>query len=222
MPSTLLIVSPQTSFGIPIRNGLDPARFEVLFTSDFSDAINVIRKTNCSTVLLDAELDDVELSVMDIGYALRQIRADLKFVIFTGPGQKLDSVALAPVATIVKPFLTSDILLLLEKLSSPLLSGKSMEAYMPEFQNPERIIEASSRQLWLTDVSRAAQQLTQLTLESAAQAAFITRENELWAYAGQLSRDAAQELTSSIQRYYNAEAESDLLRFVRLQATEAQ
>ena len=222
MPSTLLIVSPQASFGISIRNGLDTARFEVLFTSDFSDAINVIRKTNCSTVLLDVEMDDVELSVMDIGYALRQIRADLQFVIFTGPGQELDSAALAPVATIVKPYSSSDILLLLEKLSTPLLSTKSMEASMPEFQNPERIIEASSRQLWLTDVSRAAQQLTQLTLESAAQAAFITRENELWAYAGQLSRDAAQELTSSIQRYYNAEAESDLLRFVRLQATEAQ
>jgi REP element-mobilizing transposase RayT len=59
-------------------------------------------------------------------------------------------------------------------------------------------------------------------LESSAQAALITRQNELWAYAGQLSRDAAQELAQSIQRYWDSENESDLLRFVRLQSTEAQ
>jgi REP element-mobilizing transposase RayT len=76
--------------------------------------------------------------------------------------------------------------------------------------------------MWLKDVSRAAQHLTQLTLESSAQAALITREDELWAYAGQLSREAAQELGQSIQRYWNKESESDLLRFVRLEATEAQ
>jgi REP element-mobilizing transposase RayT len=76
--------------------------------------------------------------------------------------------------------------------------------------------------VWITDVSRAAQHLTRLTLESSAQAALITRENELWAYAGQLSREAAQELSQSINRYWDRENDSDLLRFIRLQATEAQ
>ena len=93
---------------------------------------------------------------------------------------------------------------------------------MPENNTPERSLAETSRLLWLKDVSKAAQHLTRLTLESSAQAALITRQNELWAYAGQLSRDAAQELAESVQRYWDSESESDLLRFVRLQSTEAQ
>jgi len=78
--------------------------------------------------------------------------------------------------------------------------------------------------VWIKDVSKAAQHLTRLTLESSAQAALITRENELWAYAGQLSREAAQELSESVQRYWDrdSDSDSDILRFIRLQSTEAQ
>jgi len=36
---------------------------------------------------------------------------------------------------------------------------------------------------WLSDVTRAAQHLTRLTLGSSAQAALITRNDQLWAYA---------------------------------------
>jgi REP element-mobilizing transposase RayT len=75
---------------------------------------------------------------------------------------------------------------------------------------------------WLKDVSRAARHLTRLMLESSAQAALITRDNELWAYAGQLSREAAQELAHSVQKYWDTQSRNDILRFIRLEATEAQ
>ncbi len=222
MKSTLLIVSPQASFGVFVRDGLDSARFDAFFTSDFSDAIQYVRQIDCPTVLLDAELDDVELSVLDIGFALRQLKPDIQFILIIRAGQEVDTASLSPVATIVKPVVIPDLTLLLERLDRSVLETQPLDSTMPEFKNPERPIDEPTRLMWATDVSKAAQQLTQLTLESSAQAAFITRQNELWAYAGQLSREAAQELTDSIQRYWNAEGESDLLRFVRLQATEAQ
>ena len=75
---------------------------------------------------------------------------------------------------------------------------------------------------WLQDVTKAAQHLTRLTLESSAQAALITRNNTLWAYAGQLSQNAAKELAVTVTRHWDGQKGSDLLRFVRLEATKAE
>lgn len=75
---------------------------------------------------------------------------------------------------------------------------------------------------WLGDVTKAAQHLTRLTLESSAQAALITRKNSLWAYAGQLSQDAAKELATTVTRHWDGQKGSDLLRFVRLETTRAE
>jgi REP element-mobilizing transposase RayT len=75
---------------------------------------------------------------------------------------------------------------------------------------------------WLQDVTKAAQHLTRLTLESSAQAALITRKDALWAYAGQLSQNAAKELAVTVTRHWDGQKGSDLLRFVRLEATKAE
>ncbi len=75
---------------------------------------------------------------------------------------------------------------------------------------------------WLSDPNKAAQHLTRLTLESSAQAALITRKNSMWAYAGQLSQEAAKELTVAVTRHWDGQRGSDLLRFVRLESTKAE
>lgn len=75
---------------------------------------------------------------------------------------------------------------------------------------------------WMGDATKAAQHLTRLTLESSAQAALITRRNALWAYAGQLSQEAAKELATTVTRHWDGQRGSDLLRFVRLEATKAE
>jgi REP element-mobilizing transposase RayT len=224
MTTNLLVVTPQKSFGALIQKGLDAGRYSVFSTSDFSEAIHYVRKTNCPVAILDAELEDVELSVLDIGFALRQIKPDIQFALIIRPGQDVDITSLAPVATLIKPLSLPDLSKLLEKLAAPVVKNKNLSADSPMLETdiPERVLAETSRLMWLKDVSKAAQHLTRLTLESSAQAALITRQNELWAYAGQLSREAAQELAQSVQRYWDSESESDLLRFVRLQSTEAQ
>jgi REP element-mobilizing transposase RayT len=50
----------------------------------------------------------------------------------------------------------------------------------------------------------------------------ITRRDTLWAYAGQLSQEAAKELAVTVTRHWDGQKGSDLLRFVRLEATKAE
>lgn len=223
MVTQLIVVTPQKSFGTSLHKGLDTSRYHVFSTPDFSEAIHYVRKTNCPVAVLDAELEDEELSILDIGLALRQIKPDIQFILIAQAGREVDISSLTPAATLTKPISISDLNSSLEKLTAPVVkkNNPSVDSPMPE-TDPERALAETSRLMWLKDVSKAAQHLTRLTLESSAQAALITRQNELWAYAGQLSRDAAQELAQSIQRYWDSENESDLLRFVRLQSTEAQ
>jgi REP element-mobilizing transposase RayT len=75
---------------------------------------------------------------------------------------------------------------------------------------------------WLQDVNRAAQILTGLSLGSSAQAALITRDEVLWAYAGQLPQETATELGETLARYWDNKGQDDLVRFIRLETTSAE
>lgn len=222
----LLVVTPQTGFGASLRNGLDANQYDVSVTADFSEAILHVRKTDCPIVILDAELEDVGLSLLDIGYALRQVKRDVQFILAKRAGQTLDEgLMLNPAVTLDKPISIAELTGRLEKLttsSTRSVPMPTMKPFLPIVEPPARALAETSRMVWIKDVSKAAQHLTRLTLESSAQAALITRESELWAYAGQLSREAAQELSQSVQRYWDKESESDILRFIRLQSTESQ
>lgn len=226
MNTHLLVITPKPDFGSRIVQSLDAKRFEAFITADFSEAIRYVRKTNCRIAILDAALDDDDLSVLDIGDALRKINKDIEFILITPEGQTPKSGDLAPFVSLIQPVSVPGIAGLVEKAASAPTKTKGKPSVkatrMVETSPLERDMAETANLMWLRDVSRAAQHLTQLTLESSAQAALITREDELWAYAGQLSREAAQELGRSIQLYWNKESESDLLRFVRLEATEAQ
>ncbi len=222
----LLVVTPQTGFGAALRNGLDANRYDVSVTADFSEAILHVRKTDCPVIILDAELEDVGLSLLDIGYALRQVKSDVQFILVRRAGQTLDEgLMLNPAVTLDKPISIPELTGHLEKLATSSTRGvpmHTMKPSLPTIEPQARALAETSRMVWIKDVSKAAQHLTRLTLESSAQAALITRESKLWAYAGQLSRDAAQELSQSVQRYWDKESESDILRFIRLQSTESQ
>jgi putative transposase len=208
-----LVLSPQTAFGNLIAQALPD--YQVHLTSDFSEAIQFVRKNNAAcSVLLDADLDEIDISVLDIGLALRQIRPDVNLILIAREGQNTIRLRDLPLrAILVKPLSLPELQNVLNKLeTSPPAVGPSPT--IPPL--PATELE------WLRDVSRAARHLTRLMLESSAQAALITRQNELWAYAGQLKREAAQELARSVQKYWDTQSQTDLLRFIRLEATEAQ
>jgi REP element-mobilizing transposase RayT len=113
-----------------------------------------------------------------------------------------------------KPYYLPDVLNMLNDNPSP---------YSKQTQTTSRETQTGDKTpAWLQDVTKAAQHLTRLTLESSAQAALITRGDNLWAYAGQLSQNAAKELAVTVTRHWDGQKGSDLLRFVRLEATKAE
>ncbi len=223
MAIPVLIVTPENSFGALLRKGMDVSRYEVFSTSDFSEAIHFVRNRNCPITILDADLEDIDVAIADISYALYQIKSDLQFILVQRSGQGVNMSPLSPAAIYSKPVpfpeLQNSIDSILQSANPQPLPAKTAS---PSAFSDDRLLAQTSRLMWLKDVSKAAQHLTRLTLESSAQAALITRENELWAYAGQLSREAAMELARSIEKYWDRDGGSDMLRFIRLQSTEAQ
>jgi REP element-mobilizing transposase RayT len=222
MAVSLLIVTPEKQFGERLRGKVGRSGWgDLRVTDDFAEAIKTTRQRHCPLALLDAEMEQQGVSVTDIGYALRQINPEIQFILIqTKQGDIPAGVeALGPAAALPAffefPALETLVMQLLPETAVG-SAGRSGAPAAPAEDGSEAELP------WLKDVNRAAQHLTRLTLESSAQAALITRDHDLWAYAGQFPRAAAQELAASIQRHWDREEKTDLLRFIRLAATGAE
>jgi putative transposase len=75
---------------------------------------------------------------------------------------------------------------------------------------------------WLKNVNLAAQHLTRLSLETAAQASLITRAENNWAYAGELPQSAVDEITRTVAHYFGDGGSGDLARFIRLETMDSE
>src|SRR5512139_3517581 len=208
MATPVLVVTPSPSFGESIRAALEQTEsYRVLVVSNKVPAIVRAEEESCRLAILDMNLG--EQWVEDIGQALRTVMPEIKLFVLAGDDLPpvLDNIR--PWTLLRKPFHLPNVLAALARPGTP-----------PE---AARIVTKPHGELpWLTDVNTAAQHLTRLTLESSSQAALITRDNEVWAYAGELSQPAAQEVAAVMSRNWNGESDGDLLRFARLETTRAE
>lgn len=208
VPHPILVFTTDQPFGESIRQALqETGRFSVFVTDDVRAAKKYLREQSCSVVFLDPGPAGKEM--LAIGRELCRLRPDIRFVVIVEFGETGQLEELLPYAYLSKPFYLPDLLETVDNL----FPEKDKAASAPNFHG--NAAPAS----WMTDVALAAQHLTRLTLESSAQAALITRQDTLWAYAGQLSQAAAREIADVIARYWDREEESDLVRFVRLAST---
>ena len=223
----MLVISTQTSFGESIQKSLsNTGSFRVHTVKGKAEAILTAERENCTLALLDMELG--EGAILEIGRSLRTINPDLDLVILADEEPPPTMDVIRPWILLRKPFYLPDFIQLMRAI--PIIPNQFLDALEEDVM--AEIIEnkkpSSQEDLemsdipWLHDVSKAAQHLTRLTLESSAQAALITREKELWAYAGQLSQNAANELASTVSRHWDGQKGNDLLRFVRLESTKAE
>jgi putative transposase len=212
MTDSLLIVTPHSAFGASLRQSLETSSCRVHIAGDADSAIVSLKENHASIALLDMALSEEVL--LEIGKMLRVLNPRLKLVILS-PGKEPENLDdLRPWIFLRQPVTTDA---LLRAVAEVCPQKKSRERGPRQEPLPETA-EAEVAPPWIDDATRAAQHLTRLTLESSAQATLIVREGKLWAYAGQLSQPAAEELaaTVAIQK-----KEGDLLRFVRLEATQA-
>ena len=210
MNKSLLIVSADSRFAQVLLHGLEQEGYRAQITRGKGESVVRADEENCSLAFLDMDLG--YRAVLEIGQALRMLNPDIRLLVFAREGTTPVLDELHPWMLSPKPYFLPDVLNMLNNFPSQFSKTPS---------HPE--VETSNSGLpWLQDVTRAAQHLTRLTLESSAQAALITRGDSLWAYAGQLSQGAAKELAVAVTRHWDGQKGSDLLRFVRLEATKAE
>src|SRR5512143_1578928 len=179
MPTSLLVVTPSPSFGEVIRRPLEETGdFRVHVVNSKAAAIVRADEESCRMAFLDLDLGDSW--VEEVGQSLRTVIPTIKLFILAGDETPAPFDSLRPWTLIRKPLELPD---LLKTIGQPADAAQANDVRDP---------------LWLTDVNKAAQHLTRLTLESSSQAALITRDGELWAYAGQLSQEAAQEVAAAM------------------------
>ena len=209
MAKSLLLVTSDLNFARVLLQGLGQEGFGVHVVKGKGEAVVRADEHNCSLALLDLSLG--ESAIAEIGSALRTLKPNLRLVLFSDADTPPALDELRPWTLLRKPYYLPELITMINQDSTPLSKPVSRPAQAGEPALP-----------WLQDVTKAAQHLTRLTLESSAQAALITRANKMWAYAGGLEQNAANELAMLVTRHWDGQKGSDLLRFVRLEATKAE
>ena len=214
MSLSVLIVTPQASFGEHIRQSLEErSPIHTLIVGSVLDALEAFQKQNFTHVFLDTDLRNG--TVLELGLALRQMDPGLQITLISAEQTPLPYQALRPWTLLRKPFYLSELLRILDEEAEFSIDfpAADMNAFESESSAP-----VDDNVDWLGDVNKAAQLLTRLTLESSAQAALIIRDRSLWSYSGQLSQAASAELVGIVS---NDKKTGDLLKFIRLDATQA-
>ena len=217
MSNNLLIVTADAMFAKRLSTSLEQEGYRLYVAKGKGEAVVRADEQNCSTAFLDLELS--EKFVSELGRALRTLNPTIKLILFSDDATPPALDELRPWMLARKPARTPELLTMLKNNPAPQpqpirATNESPAIHLDQQENQELP--------WLQDVTKAAQHLTRLTLESSAQAALITRKDALWAYAGQLSQNAAKELAVTVTRHWDGQKGSDLLRFVRLEATKAE
>ncbi len=212
MTKTLLIVSADSRFAQLLLHGLEQEGYRAHITRGKGETVVRADEVDASLAFLDMDLG--YRAVLEIGQALRMLKPDIRLIVFSQEDTSPSLDELQPWMLSPKPYYLPDVLNMLNDPSTPLSQSAGL---------PGQRVQADDPALpWLGDANKAAQHLTRLTLESSAQAALITRGESLWSYAGQLSQGAAKELAMTVTRHWDGQKGSDLLRFVRLEATKAE
>lgn len=210
MPADILVVTNSKTTGESIRRTMEETDlYRIHVVSNKASAIVKADESGIPLAMLDLEMG--EHAVNEVGRSLRTIREGINLVILCDDDDTPPAFdQLRPWIMVRKPFDMSDFM---SAISKPGPASASA---------PSATNEAANEHPWLNDVKKAAQHLTRLTLESSAQAALITRKNDLWAYAGGLPQNAAKEVAQTVTRNWDGQKGADLLRFIRLESTKAE
>ncbi len=209
MAKSLLLVTSDQNFARVLLQGLTQEGFSVHVVNRKAEAVVRADETNPSLAFLDLSLG--ERAIAEIGSALRTLKPNLRLTLFSDADTPPALDELRPWTLLRKPYYLPELVTMINQDSTPLSKPVSRPTQTGDPALP-----------WLQDVTKAAQHLTRLTLESSAQAALITRADKMWAYAGGLEQNAAKELAMLVTRHWDGQKGSDLLRFVRLEATKAE
>lgn len=216
-------------------------RFQVTIASSGAEAISTASRDSFDIVILETSIED--FSLRDAVTVLRRNQPYLPIMVILPFGEQAlpDAAKYFDVQGILsKPLYIPDLQKQIESAlakpvngvtppprsydaesrpASPPSTGAAAPTPPPPPAPPRR--PAPPPPPWLDDVSRAAQYLTTLALESSAEAALLIRRSSqnLIAFAGQCSKDSADELARIVAANWareGGEGQGAQVRFLRL------
>lgn len=226
MAAKILITTSIRSLGELIQQALqETGRYRAELVDDGDQALDIVRIEKFALAIIDFGAVDNPIEFIK---SLREASPDLKIVAMPfvdGPEPEDIDEGLVD-AWLSMPFYLPNLLETLEEVvdATAVDFAEKVEIQRVSFPSaiPKKPASTNPAPDWLQDVNRVAQHLTRLSLESTAQAALITKERQLWAYAGQLPQNAAEELARSVGHYWANDGGSDLARFIRLDTTNSE
>lgn len=220
MADQAIILTPSKAFGEMVRQLL--ADVHGLQPQLLSSPAQAQEAAAGGLELLVLDTDFADMDIASYLEQMRQIAPAFKLILILAEDTPVDGWEhVGAQAVLAQPFYLPDLAAAIEQLYGPLQAADApATAQYGSAPVEVRLTEtlAHAAPAWLADTKLSAQHLAQLSLESASQAALITRGAEVWAYAGELPRAAAEELAAAAS---NGGEAGDLARFVHLEATQA-
>ncbi len=225
MAVSVLVMTPVRSFGELIQQALqETGLYRVALVRDSDQVVEHVRTKGYPVAVLDFDLDSNPSDLVEAVYGLD---ANLRIVaikdetdsdtsVLEGArlAQHLDTLFYLPDLLDALDVVTAD----LQHITSQSVRNGPAGVFPSTILENKKFFTRQESPEWLEDVELAAIHLTRLSLESAAQAALITRNAQLWAYAGHLPHPAAEELAQFVGHYWTRDGSSDFARFIRLDA----
>jgi CheY-like chemotaxis protein/REP element-mobilizing transposase RayT len=216
MVDKVLVVTPYPSLGKLIQQSLEQSgAYRVQVTESANEALELCAQSPFSVAILDADVPDQ--TIVSLWQDLNLTYPDLPLVVIP-PNNDPHSPLLAglsPKAFLNKPFYLPDLL----KTINNLISGEERPREPSPLEagslSPSLLTESDSVP-WYEDPSQVLDRLTHISLGPGIHEAIITYTNEMWAYTGQLSVEAAQEISATTIHFWNSGENGDLARFIRL------
>lgn len=226
MTKRVLILTPSLGLGELIQ--------QVLAETGGYSGEHIYSEEKAQRIAID---EPILLTVLDAEWGVKQLPGVVESLRLQSPEMRLIVIPmeddpdnsqiseLVPDHILPSPFYLPDLINAVEDLFEPssakALSEKRSSQDIPPRPSPEMTKSDAPAPNWLMDVTQAAQYLTRLSLESASQAALITRGEQIWAYAGELPHAAAEELAGALAQNWESESGTDFARFVHLSSTQA-
>lgn len=221
MVKTAIVLTPSPGFGEMVRQLLADAQDVRPHVLASPEAALEAAANGLDLLVLDTDFADMDIAAYLA--SVEQAAPQAKTILILSEDTPADGWEQAGASAVLpQPLYLPDLAAAIEVLYGPLhVREEAATARFGSAAVAARPAQAPSHAApaWLGDTALSAQHLAQLSMESASQAALITRGSQVWAYAGELPQAAANELAAAVSN--GGEAGADVARFVRLEATGA-
>jgi REP element-mobilizing transposase RayT len=206
-------VTPHSDFGEIVSQSLGKeASCDVIVATSISEAITQTRKSRMlNYALLDMEMG-VE-KVLEQGFTLRNAFPAISLILISKKYPPPEMEDLRPWKFLRKPFVQRELMDLIR-------DGTEAGVMIPGYVDANYASRAEDTvPAWYMDEAIATQNLVAATSNLVVQEAMLVSTTGVLAHSGELSKDAVEECSRLVRRYWGNDSTADLIKPVRLQTT---